>query len=956
MSFNSSAGRSCLKCLTVCCCVPLDTSDGNNNSRNSGISNPAMTDENEIGLNDVRIDSKNREDNDNYYGGNATTSKFDEDTDGLENKETMFFRDGKRRIDFIITYEDLPHSDDDLQLKLRQKVEFEEDLKNLGVEIEEEPKTNSVNQKTNFIKLHVTWDGLTRGAELIRLQKRLKFNMRSDLEDFGSECVCCPCFVPSEEIIGSDDDFFSAIFTLKNIELFDIKDRESFFTNSERSLIAFEFLQRAKYPEDEDRETLKHGVNGLINRGIYEACFPLHELPSQKVKNKNLRFFDGSDIDRRRLIETWASWGKMFYYQPLDVVRRYFGEKIAIYFAWLGYYTGMLVPAAIIGLAVFIYSVLTFNDHQPVKDICDKTGVGEIVLCPKCDERCTFSRLHRSCIYSKITRIFDNYGTVAFSVFMAIWATFFLEFWKRKESLLQYDWDVAGFEEEERMRPEYEFKLKPKKKKNIRINPITEEPEPHMPAWKKATRKCFSMSVILFMLCLVLAAIFGVIVYRMIIVGVFYAVHNEKIQEFASIITSITGAVINLIAITLLNVVYQKLAHFLTELESPRTQTKFEDSFTTKMFWFQFVNYYGSIFYIAFFKGSFSGRPGDKATYFLGRYRQDECDPAGCIVDLFIQLAIIMTGKQILNNFKEIGIPWIKKFCASRTAKDETEENKYMRWEQDNDLPPPPDTMFDEYLEMVIQYGFVTLFVAAFPLAPLFALLNNIIEIRLDAIKFVKIWKRPVAAKAQDIGAWYGILKTLTFLAILTNAFIIAWTSEFIPKVVYEFSDLVPSNKTLSGYIEHKLGYFNVSDYDFANEKTGPNSENWKIDEEEGRANITYCRFSGYYQYNASATDYDDRYEHTKFYWRVIFARVCVVLIFEHAVLLLVWLVAFIIPDVPARVQRLETYQKQLVRHLLYQQMDKEKHENDSGNLRHRSSSNYKNDSYGSDVYPTYQY
>ena len=52
----------------------------------------------------------------------------------------------------------------------------------------------------------------------------------------------------------------------------------------------------------------------------------------------------------------------------------------------------------------------------------------------------------------------------------------------------------------------------------------------------------------------------------------------------------------------------------------------------------------------------------------------------------------------------------------------------------------------------VIQYGFVTIFVAAFPLAPLFALINNIIEIRLDAYKFVTQWKRPLALRAQDVG------------------------------------------------------------------------------------------------------------------------------------------------------------------------------------------------------------
>ena len=43
--------------------------------------------------------------------------------------------------------------------------------------------------------------------------------------------------------------------------------------------------------------------------------------------------------------------------------------------------------------------------------------------------------------------------------------------------------------------------------------------------------------------------------------------------------------------------------------------------------------------------------------------------------------------------------------------------------------------LIEEYLELAIQYGFITLFVGAFPLAPLFALVNNALEIRLDAIK-----------------------------------------------------------------------------------------------------------------------------------------------------------------------------------------------------------------------------
>lgn len=63
-----------------------------------------------------------------------------------------------------------------------------------------------------------------------------------------------------------------------------------------------------------------------------------------------------------------------------------------------------------------------------------------------------------------------------------------------------------------------------------------------------------------------------------------------------------------------------------------------------------------------------------------------------------------------------------------------------------------PIDVITVFLSAVIQFGFVSLFVASFPLAPLFALLNNIIEIRLDAKKFVTELRRPVAARAKDIG------------------------------------------------------------------------------------------------------------------------------------------------------------------------------------------------------------
>ena len=48
----------------------------------------------------------------------------------------------------------------------------------------------------------------------------------------------------------------------------------------------------------------------------------------------------------------------------------------------------------------------------------------------------------------------------------------------------------------------------------------------------------------------------------------------------------------------------KKLLFFLFfSSEMHRTQTEYEDNLTFKVFVFQFVNFYASIFYIAFFKG-----------------------------------------------------------------------------------------------------------------------------------------------------------------------------------------------------------------------------------------------------------------------------------------------------------------------------------------------------------------
>lgn len=76
---------------------------------------------------------------------------------------------------------------------------------------------------------------------------------------------------------------------------------------------------------------------------------------------------------------------------------------------------------------------------------------------------------------------------------------------------------------------------------------------------------------------------------------------------------------------------------------------------------------------------------------------------------------------------------------------------------------------YDDYLELYIQFGYVVLFSSVAPLTAFWAILNNVIEIRLDAYKLCSFFKRPFARRTKNIGAWQLAFETLAVISILTN-------------------------------------------------------------------------------------------------------------------------------------------------------------------------------------------
>jgi Calcium-activated chloride channel len=197
---------------------------------------------------------------------------------------------------------------------------------------------------------------------------------------------------------------------------------------------------------------------------------------------------------------------------------------VALYFLWLGHYTSWLFPAAFIGVLAWIG--IANNNNDP------------------------------------------NSAVIPYySAFMALWATSFLESWKRKEAWYGMRWGTGGFEDEEQARPQFKGERMP--------SAVSGEIELYFSKTEYSRRMCVSIAVITMAVIVVIIVVASLFVLR-------YVMNNSNIEN-GSIYTSIMQAIV----IGILNFIYGFIATALNDHENHRTDTEYEDNLIAKVFIFQ---------------------------------------------------------------------------------------------------------------------------------------------------------------------------------------------------------------------------------------------------------------------------------------------------------------------------------------------------------------------------------
>jgi hypothetical protein len=219
--------------------------------------------------------------------------------------------------------------------------------------------------------------------------------------------------------------------------------------------------------------------------------------------------------------------------------------------------------------------------------------------------------------------------------------------------------------------------------------------------------------------------------------------------------------------IPLLDFVFGRVALSCNDWENHRTESQFRNHRVAKVFTFRFVNAFLSLFYYAF-------------------------SPSSSLLALAVQLASFLIVGQLWNTLLEVLGPWTLhtfRECRFRNQARRAEESglteggrgrrllrhaKSKAWVESR--LSEYDT-FNDYAMLLIQFGNVTFFSWAFTLAPLCALLHNIVAMRTGAYKLLYASQRPIAHKASGIGVWLYVLQGMSLLAVLTNCAHIALES-----------------------------------------------------------------------------------------------------------------------------------------------------------------------------------
>jgi len=499
-----------------------------------------------------------------------------------------------------------------------------------------------------------------------------------------------------------------------------------------------------------------------------KAVFPLHN-------QSQLDEFESTWIRNWKLSDLmWC---------PLDKIRNYFGEPVAFYFGFLSFYLRWLIAPSIVGLIFFIEQLAVGEPSSP--------------------------------------------GIQIMSFFIIFWNVAFVDFWIRQEGYYRLQWGMTKFQQKAVARPEFRGEW--------RHDAVTGLWTEQFSFLKRAIRITSTFFVIGLFLVGCVAVVIKILLLRD--------------ADPSNLSLKIGLGIANGVVIFICDVIYSKISFFGNDFENHRTEEDYLNALITKSFIFRFFNSFASLFYLAFVRPAADGKffyiryystvcpschSGNDILIYLSRTLNESqssiniksksisdkvwkycyetyeyhdqnftgpCNPVkirkdinnAILSDVRVQLITLFLTAIFIQNFLEVFIPYLVQVINSyrrnrRQALLDTPPGARCEPEIQMELEPYPNTL-EDMSELIIQFGYVTLFIIALPITPLLAFLNNIAEMKVDAINLVKQSQRPNPDGSSGIGAWNDVLAFFSLISVATNVAMMTWSTQIVDQVTGHSND-----------------------------------------------------------------------------------------------------------------------------------------------------------------------
>lgn len=460
------------------------------------------------------------------------------------------------------------------------------------------------------------------------------------------------------------------------------------------------------------------------------AIFPLHDASGCQNIMRHWVYTD----DRRRVFQpfTGTTMQQFLYekrthqYEMLWPLLTYFGEKHAFYFAFVAFYTVWLLLIAVPGAICQLLATVA--------------GV--------------------------------SFPSPLFAVVVSIWATLLVERWKRKKSEVQMSFGNFKRNRNEEAPDFYgDFLVETIEKSIVDVQ---------FPKSLQLLRIYAGIPVLLTMASVVVV----------IFIGVKLTTVSSDVVRVApswlpSALLPYVVPFLNAVSMLVLDTMYTEVALALTQWENHRTVWQYESMLATKLFWFKFLNAFISLFWVAFVDRDAAALRKQLVTV-MGVRQLWYMFIRNIWPLLVVQMRWRLRGFHLKAGGVKSGACW--SFTLTRewynaelpgdtAAQPTTTTQSVPSLMLVQEMMLPPDFLMGKQMELILQFGYITMFVSVLPTGPLLALLGNVVNTRLDVICCTQAKKRPAFESETEVSTFMNILEFMSFAAVAVNCAVLFLTT-----------------------------------------------------------------------------------------------------------------------------------------------------------------------------------